>query len=175
MSAILILYSSSTGQTAKIGRRLQVLLVEAGHRVRLESIDDAATLDLSAFDKIVLGARIRYGKHAPAVLRFVQAHRQLLESVPSAFFTVNMVARKPEKATPAGNPYLRKFLKRVHWQPKALGVFAGKIDYPAYGPVDKAMIRFIMWLTKGPTASDAVVEFTDWRAVEAFADKIASL
>ncbi len=34
------------------------------------------------------------------------------------------------------------------------------------------MIRFIMWLTKGPTQPDACVDFTDWQAVEAFAARI---
>jgi menaquinone-dependent protoporphyrinogen oxidase len=37
------------------------------------------------------------------------------------------------------------------------------------------MIRFIMWMTKGPTGRDAVVEFTDWPQVEAFGREIARL
>jgi menaquinone-dependent protoporphyrinogen oxidase len=30
------------------------------------------------------------------------------------------------------------------------------------------MIRLIMWITGGPTDPKRVVEFTDWRQVEAF-------
>jgi menaquinone-dependent protoporphyrinogen oxidase len=78
------------------------------------------------------------------------------------------VARKPEKRRPEANPYLQKFLMQIAWQPKELAVFAGKIDYPSYGPLDRLMIRLIMWMTKGPTDPTTVVEFTDWQQVEAF-------
>jgi menaquinone-dependent protoporphyrinogen oxidase len=37
------------------------------------------------------------------------------------------------------------------------------------------MIRFIMWMTKGPTDPKAVVEFTDWSRVEAFGDEVAQM
>jgi menaquinone-dependent protoporphyrinogen oxidase len=71
------------------------------------------------------------------------------------------VARKPEKNRPETNPYMLKFLKRVHWKPKALGVFAGKIDYPKLGTLDRQVIRLIMWMTKGPTDPTGTFEFTD--------------
>jgi len=53
-------------------------------------------------------------------------------------------------------------------------VFGGKIDYPKYGFVDKTMIRFIMWMTKGPTDPNSVTEFTDWDAVEALGHRIGA-
>jgi len=53
-----------------------------------------------------------------------------------------------------------------------LEVFAGKIDYPKYNFVDKHMIRFIMWMTKGPTNTNNTYEFTDWKAVEDFATNL---
>jgi len=37
------------------------------------------------------------------------------------------------------------------------------------------VIRFIMWLTRGPTRRDANVEFTDWARVDAFGRAIAQL
>lgn len=175
MSRILILYSSSLGHTAKISRRLLSYLVETGHQVRLEPIENSASLNLAEFDKIVLGARIRYGHHAPEVVRFVQEHRQALEGVPSAFFSVNLVARKASRSTPQTNPYMVKFLAQTGWQPTRQAVFAGKVDYPSYNPLQRLAIRFIMWLMKGETARDAVVEYTDWQRVESFAGQIASM
>ena len=35
------------------------------------------------------------------------------------------------------------------------------------------MIRFIMWMTKGPTDPTGTFEFTDWDAVESFGRKIS--
>ena len=54
-------------------------------------------------------------------------------------------------------------------------MFAGKLDYPRYGFFDRQMIRFIMLMTKGPTDPAAVVEFTDWQRVEAFARDVCAL
>ncbi|WP_332834531.1 flavodoxin domain-containing protein [Escherichia coli] len=37
--------------------------------------------------------------------------------MPSAFYSVNLVARKPEKRTPQTNSYARKFLMNSQWRP----------------------------------------------------------
>ena len=109
------------------------------------------------------------------MFEFIERRRAALESKPTAFFTVNVVARKPGKDTPDGNSYMRKFLEQSRWKPTLLGVFAGKIDYARYGPIDRAMIRFIMWMTKGPTDPKTCIEFTDWAAVDRFADQVSGL
>ena len=54
-------------------------------------------------------------------------------------------------------------------------MFAGKLDYPRYGFFDRQMIRLIMWMTKGPTDPKAVVEFTDWAKVDAFAHEVCAV
>ena len=138
-------------------------------------VAEAADAELEAYDKIVVGASIRYGKHRPAVVDFIERNAAVLNRKASAFFSVSVVARKPAKNQPHTNPYVRKLLRRIAWRPRAVGVFAGKIDYPRYGSVDRTIIRFIMLLTGGPTDPEAVVEFTDWRQVEAFGDLIARM
>ena len=95
-----------------------------------------------------------------------------MNKIDNAFFSVNVVARKPEKITPETNPYMQKFLLKTSWVPKKLAVFAGKIDYPKYNFVDKQMIRFIMWITKGPTNIKNTYEFTDWNKVDSFAKEL---
>ena len=61
------------------------------------------------------------------------------------------------------------FLNKSVWKPKRLAVFAGKVDYPNYNFFNKLVIRFIMYLTKGPTDTSKSYEFTDWKKVEEFA------
>jgi menaquinone-dependent protoporphyrinogen oxidase len=175
MSKILIIYATTDGQTRKISQRLQQVIEQQAHRVIVVPIVDAPRLDLAAFDTIIIGASIRYGKHSPLIVDFIEKNRALLESKPNAFFSVNVVARKPEKSMPEDNPYLQKFLRRISWTPRELAVFAGKIDYPSYRPIDRFMIRLIMWMTKGPTDPKAVVEFTDWQQVESFAKRICAM
>ena len=175
MSRILFLYSTVDGHTLKICRRLQQVVEGAGHQAALEVLEDHADIDLAAFDKVVVGASIRYGKHRPQVAEFMRAQRRMLEAKPSAFFSVNIVARKPDKNTPETNPYVRKLLRQIGWRPALVAVFAGKLDYPRYGFWDRQVIRFIMLLTRGPTDPRAVVEFTDWSKVDAFGRGVAAL
>ena len=172
---ILFLYSTVDGHTRKISERLQQVIEREGHRVTVLSLEENPCVDLEAFDKIVIGASIRYGKYRPQVIQFINANARTLQRKPSAFFSVNVVARKPGKNGPQTNPYVRKMLKQISWRPARLAVFAGKIDYPRYGFWDRAIIRFIMWLTRGPTDPKTVVEFTDWQQVEAFGRVVSAM
>ena len=175
MARTIIAYSTVDGHTRHICEHIADAVRQHGHEVELAAIDDGPVIDLAAFDKIVIGASIRYGKHRPQVTELINANQSILESKPSAFFSVNVVARKPEKNTPETNPYLKKYLQQISWQPENLAVFAGKIDYPSYGFLDRLAIRFIMWMTKGPTDPGAVVEFTDWGKVDEFARRVAEM
>jgi menaquinone-dependent protoporphyrinogen oxidase len=169
---ILLAYSTVDGQTLKICQHLQQRLQALGHAVEVAAIGLPAGPDPVGFDQIVIGASIRYGKHRPEVYRFIETHRAALESKPSAFFSVNVVARKPGKNTPETNPYIRTFRRTTGWVPAVMGVFAGKIDYQRYGLLDRLVIRLIMWLTHGPTNPKTCVEFTDWQAVDRFAQQL---
>ena len=175
MSHILIIYSSINGHTLKICRTLQTSIEGEGHQVMLAAIEDSEQIDLRTFDKIIIGSSVHYGYHHPKIHRFIERNQQLLGSEPNAFFSVSLAARKTEKCSPETNPYLRKFLKRIDWKPKALAVFAGKLDYPSYQPVDRLLIRLIMWITKGPTDPESVIEFTDWAKVKDFAHVICKM
>ena len=175
MANILIIYSTTDGHTREICLRLQKVIENTGNQVTLVDVGDAAAIDLESFDKIVIGASIRYGKHSPAIYEFIKDNTQILDRKPNAFFTVNVVARKAEKNTPDTNPYLIKFLRQISWQPKNLAVFAGKIDYQRYGFLDRSMIRFIMWMTKGPTDPNTNIEFTDWQQVEEFGRVVSEM
>ncbi len=175
MANILILYSTTDGHTLEICQKLMAINEQAHNQVSLVDLKEVEKIDPRAFDKIVIGASIRYGKHSPRVTEFIERNQQVLESKPNAFFSVNVVARKPEKSTPETNPYLQKFLRKITWRPKNLAVFAGKIDYPSYGFLDRLMIRFIMWMTHGPTHRDTVVDFTDWKKVDDFGRLIVKM
>jgi menaquinone-dependent protoporphyrinogen oxidase len=175
VSRFLIVFSTVDGHTQKICERIQGTLEAQGHFVTLAEVSEALSMDSSAFDRIVIGASIRYGRHRPAVFDFIDRHLATLQRLPSAFFSVNVVARKPGKDTPEGNPYVRKFLRQSPWTPTVLAAFAGRIEYARYRLVDRLMIQFIMWITRGPTDPRTSVEFTDWPAVETFVGRLANM
>ena len=165
MKRSLITYSTVDGQTKIISEKIAAF---ASHsKVDVLPISDKINLD--NYKTIIIGASIRYGKYRKEVYSFVEDNIQILKMKENAFFSVNVVARKPEKSTPNTNPYLKKFLSNIKWEPKNLGVFAGKIEYPKYKFIDKYAIKFIMWITKGPTDTSKTYEFTNWKAVEDFA------
>ncbi|NJD24063.1 MAG: menaquinone-dependent protoporphyrinogen IX dehydrogenase [Betaproteobacteria bacterium] len=175
MSHVLIAYSTVDGQTQLICERIRQILEAADCSVASIRIGRDTVDDLAAFDLVVIGASIRYGKHRPDVLRFIEANRAVLDQRPSAFFSVNVVARKAGKDTPGTNPYVRAFRRKTTWAPAEVAVFAGKIDYPKYGFMDRQVIRLIMWITKGPTDPASCTEFTDWQAVDRFAHRLIAL
>lgn len=175
MAAILVIYSTTDGHTRRICDRLREVVEREGNQVTLVDVRDASGADPARFDKIIIGASIRYGRHSPLVFDFIRGNREILERKPNAFFSVNVVARKPEKNRPETNPYMQKFLRAIAWRPRQLAVFAGRLDYPSYGFRDRIIIRMIMWLTNGPTDPRTVVEFTDWRQVEEFGSLVARM
>lgn len=173
MPKILLLYSTADGHTLKICHFLKQIFENEHHQVELVSIENVGHIELMQFDKIVIGASIRYGKHSPQIYQFIRRNQPVLENKINAFFSVNLVARKPGKNRPDTNPYVKKFLKQIKWQPGKVAVFAGKLDYPSYSMMDRQVIRAIMWITNGPTDPKTVEEFTDWDQVKAFGEYIS--
>ena len=171
MNKILIIYSTTDGQTRRICDQL-IDNSDSKKAVTLCAIENASEEALDQYSKVVIGASIRYGKHSPLVYEFVKANKNKLEKKQTAFFTVNVVARKKEKNKPDTNPYMKKFLELSKWRPNKLAVFAGRIDYPSYRFFDRLIIRFIMFITKGPTDTSQTYEFTDWKKVEKFAKEV---
>ena len=170
----LILYSSVDGQTLKICNKILDVFEQYDQKIKLYSIDDFNE-DISRYDKIIIGASIRYGVHNKKVIDFINNNKEQLDAIKTVFFSVNLVARKPEKSSPDTNPYVIKFFKTINWTPTLVGVFAGKLDYKKYPFFDRVMIQFIMWMTKGPTNSNAEIEYTNWDRVTEFGIQLKDL
>ena len=169
-----IIYSTVDGQTLKICNKLKEQFEEQNQDVSLFSVDDFKE-EISSYDKVIIGASIRYGVHNKSVIEFINKNKKELDTKKTVFFSVNLVARKPEKNAPDTNPYVIKFFKNIDWKPTVVEVFAGNLDYQKYPFFDRIMIQFIMWITKGPTDSKAKIEYTNWERVSAFGKKISKM
>lgn len=121
---------------------------------------------------ILLVAAVRYGKHLAEAEAFLKAYAALPQRPPLALVSVNLTARKPDKKTAEQSAYLKKAIKTHGLAPVAARAIAGKLDYPRYKWTDRQLIRFIMWVTGGPTKGTEVIEYTDWAEVDAFADTL---
>ena len=173
MSNTLIIYSTTDGQTVAICNTLVKNYNK--DQIKICSIEDAYEENLNKYDKIIIGASIRYGKHNPRVIEFVKKNLERFNKIKTGFFSVNVVARKKNKNTPETNPYVKKFLNKTKWKPTKLNVFAGRVDYPSYRFLDKYIIRLIMWFTKGPTDITKSYEFTNWDEVKKFGKVIKEM
>ena len=177
MKSVLVLYMSRGGHTARIARRICESVAAAGGRGEMMDINEATHegVDWSRYHVIALGAPVLYGTYDKSVFEFIQHNRASLESRPSSFFNVSVVARTPEKATIEGNRYMQKFLQLSPWRPKDLKVIAGKVDYPSWPWRERVMIQLIMKYTHGPTDPRTVIDYTDWDDVRAYGEHLLRL
>ena len=174
VSKILVLYSSVYGHTLKVSEFIKADAATRGDVVDVRPLAQGA-VDLVGYDAVAVGSSIRHGKHHAEVMEFVQARQALLDSKPSAFFSVSLIARKPTRQTPESNQYVREFLAKSPWKPRLVGIFGGVLDYQRYGLFDRYAIRLIMTLTRGPTDLHTNVEFTDWDKVREFGTALSAL
>lgn len=171
MGKLLVLYSSRNGQTTKI---IDAMRDEfTGYDVETADLHTLPKKNLSKYDKVLIGASVRYGHFHDSLYTFIHTHSEQLEVVDSAFFGVCLTARKPEKADPKTNAYIRKFLARSPWRPRTIGVFAGALKYGEYNWWQTLIIRMIMKITGGSTDTSQDLEFTDWDKVRDFARQFA--
>ncbi|WP_047049474.1 menaquinone-dependent protoporphyrinogen IX dehydrogenase [Vibrio mexicanus] len=171
----LLLYSSREGQTKKILEFIDKELSD--YQCDLVDLHQITAVDWDSYDKVLIGASIRYGHLNKLLYKFISANLSQLQSNKVAFFCVNLTARKEDqgKDTPEGSAYIKTFLKKSPWQPPLIGVFAGALYYPRYKWFDRVMIRFIMSMTGGETDTTKEVEYTNWEKVSLFAKKFAQM
>lgn len=167
-------FASHDGHTRTIARHIAQRLQAKGVTAEtLDLADNRPAADiLEGTTLMVVVAAVRYGKHLATAERFLEAYRSHPHQPPLALASVNLTARKPDKQTADTNPYLKKLITRLDLHPAATAAFAGKLDYPKYGWLDRQMIRLIMWITGGPTDGTSTIDYTDWQRVDSFADAL---
>ena len=163
--AILIIYSTTEGQTCKIAEHMADIVRESGRQARLTPVEGAWQHSFfPATDAVIVAASIHVGQHSAEVTRFVKEHRAQLDALPGAFISVSMSASTVEKRD-AAEAYLMAFLTETGWQPAVHGVVGGALRYSQYGVLKRAMIRHIARKEGLPTDTSRDHEFTDWEAV----------
>ena len=167
----LVLYSSVDGQTLKIINHIKQSL---SGDVSVFNIDENPQIDFSLYQKILVGASIRYGNFRPNFIKFVNQNKAQLDALPNAFFVVCLTARKPEKAVPKNNAYMKKFDQISTWQPQLKGVFAGALLYSRYNWWQTLLIQLIMKMTGGSTDKTQDIELTDWQKVDSFSQDFST-
>jgi menaquinone-dependent protoporphyrinogen oxidase len=174
MPNMLIVYASTHGHTARIAERIADTLRAGGATVALEPIHtDPGPQD---FDAVVVGASIHAGHHQREAIGWARRHHDVLEHVPSAFFSVCLTAADDtEESRQATRGYLDEFAQATGWTPRRAVTFAGALQYREYAFMTRLLMRLLMLKQHHPTDTSRDYDYTDWEQVERFARECGAL
>jgi menaquinone-dependent protoporphyrinogen oxidase len=174
---VLILYGTNYGQTAKVALRVADLLEESGCIVSCYDVRELPRgVVLSEYDAVVIGASVIRGRHQRAVQAFVSRYYNMLNGMPTAFFSVSGSAASPdERGRADARRCAEEFLRATHWRPAMTELIGGAMAYTKYGPVLRWIMRQIAKRNGTPTDTTRDHEMTDWAHVTTFAERFAAL
>jgi menaquinone-dependent protoporphyrinogen oxidase len=177
MSKVLIVYATGEGQTEKIARRIAATLDAAGHSTELLDTDrPGSPLDLESFEVVVVGAPIHAGGYPRSLVRFAREHRALLESTRAVFFSVGLAVQSRISDGRAQTlQIVEGLVKRTGWRPERVELFAGALPYSKYNFLIRFIMRRIVAKEGGDVDTSRDYEYTDWRAVERFAQGLVAV
>ena len=177
MARILLAYGTTEGQARKIADRIAKELEASGHSVDLrDSTTITEPLTDGAYDAVMVGASVHQGRHQAAVSHFVSTNLGVLQRLPTAFFSVSLVAASPDADDRASAAALiEKFLEQTDWQPTLTHTIAGALLYTEYDFLRRWILKLIMRHEGGPTDTSRDYELTDWDDVVRFAQQFARL
>ena len=168
-----IIYSSQEGQTQKIAERIAGSLRDKGQQVTVFPVRQLPTdFTLDNYDAAILGGSIHVGKYPKQLKKFVSMHRDWLNRVPSAFFTVCLAIHSQQTTSQQeALNYGKDFLTQTGWQPTLSATFAGAVRYTRYNVITRFIMKQISKKEGGSTDTSRDHEYTDWAQVEEFAEK----
>jgi len=168
----LIIYGSQEGQTQKIAERIAGSLRDKGQQVTVFPVGQLpADLTLDNYDAAILGGSIHVGKYPRHLKKFITTHRDWLNNIPSAFFTVCLAIHSQQThSQEEALHYGKEFLARSGWQPTLTSTFAGAVRYTRYNFITRFIMKKISEKEGGSTDTSRDHEYTDWAEVERFTD-----
>ena len=175
MANVLIVYATREGQTEKIARRMAEAIRAEGHDAELFDADHpTGPPDLERFQAIVVGGPIHARGYPRSIVRFARNYKELLERVPSAFFSVGLaVASRTSDGRTQTRELVERFVKLTGWRPRRVELIAGALPYSKYNFLVRFVMRRIAAHEGGDTDTSRDYEYTDWPAVARFATEMA--
>lgn len=172
MRDVLIVYGTTEGQTAKIAEHIADAGRRLGHAVSVRRAADVSDADLARGAAVIVGGSLHEGRYQREVQDFVARHAELLDSRPSAFFSVSLGAASRNEAERAEVLRIAKTLpERAGWTPRDVESFAGALRYTQYGWLKRMLVRYIAAKEGGATDTSRDVEYTNWDEVTRFAER----
>ena len=176
MADFLVCYATGEGQTARVADRIATTLRDRGHETTVVDLG-AGPPDrpVEAFDAVLVGASLHYGRHQRPVRRFVSEHRDALAARPTGFFQLSLSTASDDPETRAAAAgIVEAFVEKTGWQPDRVGLFGGALRYSQYGFLTRLAMKRIAREEGGSTDTSWDHEYTDRAEVAAFARDVAA-
>lgn len=156
---VLVTYASKYGSTGGVADAIGKELCSKDVAADVVLIENAG--NVGSYQGVVIGSAIYRGKWMSEAADFVKKNRDILSSVPVAYFLVCMTLSQPtEKKRAEVLSYMDPILKAVpEIRPVGIGTFAGALDYNNLSWVTKKIMN-----SKGSPEGD----FRDWNAIRAW-------
>lgn len=179
-----LFFATREGQTRKIAERLATDLRAHGMDVDLRDVRTVLTpLDWQSYTIVCLTASVHAGRHEREMIEFVRSHRQQLQRLRAVFVSVTLsqagaedphatVERRGRSAADARR-MIDVFVEQTGWKPARTLPVAGALAYTQYNFLVRFFMRRIARAQGAPTDTSRDYEFTDWAAVDRFADDVA--
>jgi menaquinone-dependent protoporphyrinogen oxidase len=172
MSRILIVYGTTEGHTKEIAERLATAIEAEGSDVRLCNAESASGPEVTEnIDGVLVGGSVHLGQYQASLREFVQRNRDLLTRVPSAFFSVSLLAADSgEGAANEIEAIQQRFFRKTGWRSRRVENFAGALLYTRYNVFIRQVFKLIV-KSRGRAETDTSRDYdlTDWPAVDRFA------
>lgn len=166
---VLIAFATMYGRTFKIAEGISETLCEDGYQVDIRFAKDITEDDLAAYDAVILGSNIYIEEWNKEALDFLEKYQPTLAQKKVAYYCVcallGMDFDDAEALTQ--EHYIQPMYERFpDIEPLDITAFAGAVNYRIMTFRDWIMMRS-MFMPGG--------DWTDWEAVDTWADKISGL
>jgi menaquinone-dependent protoporphyrinogen oxidase len=185
MKPILVLYATREGQTRRIAEHVAANLRTHGLRAQImDAAHPEASLDLAAYQAVVLAASVHAGKHEREMVAFVKSHRAELEQLPTVFLSTSLSEAGAEdttrgelertRARAAADSMIEAFFEQTGFRPTAYKPVAGALLYSQYNWLVRMVMKRIVKSEGGSTDTSQDHEYTDWVDLDRFVDGLVS-
>ncbi len=172
---VLVAYDSEAGSTGEIADFIGKVFSENGYIVEIKNVRE--TVDLTSYDRIVMGGPIRYDTWMSSVGKFVKNNQEVLSKIPVAyFFTCAVLAQKNDKTARQAKGYSDKIHNIAPIvKPVSMGEIAGALDYSklSFGPTMILKLYLLIQRIKDRDRSIGKEgDYRDWDAIRSWVESI---
>lgn len=174
MNKILIVYGSKHGQTEKISNFIKEKLASKDFNVEIVNIKNHNFVISENYQAIIIASSINVGGHLKDISKFIAKNLKKINSTKSYFLSVGIgICSKKLNEQEKTKKMAIDFCSNLKWDVTEIKSVAGALAYTKYNFLLKLLcktIASILGLPNKDLSKD--YEFTDWKDLESFINKI---